>query len=93
MQNKALSSILCPRRFDFNGRPAAVEIVFERRGIDSASSSTAYFRFRFFRQHHAAFLELLALHATVLEPDLHLTLAEVQHDGDLPALLSGDVRR
>ena len=39
-----------------------------------------------------SFVELLALHPPVLEPDLDLPLGEVELAGDLPPLLTGDVR-
>ena len=39
-----------------------------------------------------AVVQLLPLHAPVLEPDLDLAFGEVQLAGDLPALLSRDVR-
>ena len=37
-------------------------------------------------------IELLSLHPSVLEPDFDLSLREVQLAGDLPALLTSDVR-
>lgn len=40
-----------------------------------------------------ALVQLLALHPAVLEPDLDLTLGEVETRRDLPALLTGDVGR
>lgn len=36
--------------------------------------------------------QLFALHTPVLEPDLDLSLCELEFAGDLPALLTSDVR-
>ena len=44
------------------------------------------------QQNLGSFVQLLALHSSVLEPDLDLALAEVQLARDLPALLARDVR-
>lgn len=42
-------------------------------------------------EHLGTVVQLLPLHSTILEPDLDLTLGEVQLARDLPALLPGDV--
>jgi len=39
-----------------------------------------------------SFVQLLALHSPILEPDFDLSLGEVKPTGDLPALLSRYVR-
>lgn len=43
-------------------------------------------------KHFGAFVQLLAFHATILEPDLHLSLGKVQLARDLPSFLARDVR-
>jgi len=69
---------------------------------DAASAATAAARDRLrsvgrrqyvvLDEHLGALVELLALHTTVLEPDLDLALGEVQLTRDLPAFLACDVR-
>lgn len=44
------------------------------------------------QQDLGSFVELLAFHASVLEPDFYLTLGQVQFTRDLPALLASNVR-